>query len=501
MFKQPLRSPVIILGAHRSGTSIVTRLLEQLGMFVGARLDENAEALHFSRLNTWVLHCSGGRWDTPSCIEYLLADEPGVELAADYLHQRLALISSLSYLGKENALRYGSVYQIPTAWGWKDPRNTITLPLWLKLFPNALLIHVVRNGIDVADSLYRRQMSGFQAGRERYYILKWLIPLYAKEGWFGESPRVMVRRSGFDLWQEYLTYAERFTAPVAAQVLELRYEDFVAKPAEHLKQLAEFSQLETSAERIAAATASVRRERSFSFASDPALYALWEQVRDTPWMKKYGYDEINDSNKKQFAVPAKAETKTKRILLLDEACNLQTLELKRGAYDAVICLFWAAPRTRYKLAEASGGPCFALEEVVRDQDAWERKAGELVQAICAEGPEYKGLRWRTYLAESLFHELLKLQLAMDTVTFLRELEPTQPLQVAVVGDARLEQNLRLVLAQEPNAISVQRLASSTEKEAERREPSTLQRLLQHWNEIKITGNWRLHALQLMAQLD
>jgi hypothetical protein len=39
--------PVIILGMHRSGTTMVTKLLEEVGLFVGDRLDENHEAVLF----------------------------------------------------------------------------------------------------------------------------------------------------------------------------------------------------------------------------------------------------------------------------------------------------------------------------------------------------------------------------------------------------------------------------------------------------------------------
>ncbi len=31
------------------------------------------------------------------------------------------------------------------AWGWKDPRNTFTLPMWLSIFPKARVLHVLRN--------------------------------------------------------------------------------------------------------------------------------------------------------------------------------------------------------------------------------------------------------------------------------------------------------------------------------------------------------------------
>ena len=32
------------------------------------------------------------------------------------------------------------VRDIPFPWGWKDPRNSITLPLWLRLYPEAKII-------------------------------------------------------------------------------------------------------------------------------------------------------------------------------------------------------------------------------------------------------------------------------------------------------------------------------------------------------------------------
>ena len=41
--------------------------------------------------------------------------------------------------------------------GWKDPRNTFTLDLWLKLFPNAKIINIMRHPLDVSQSLLVRQ--------------------------------------------------------------------------------------------------------------------------------------------------------------------------------------------------------------------------------------------------------------------------------------------------------------------------------------------------------
>src|ERR1700682_4234195 len=95
-----VRAAIIILGMHRSGTSVVTRLLGELGLFIGARLDENYEALYFSELNTWILKCCGGRWDTPHTINYLLDDSRSFQITVDYLRERLAAPFAYGYLGR-----------------------------------------------------------------------------------------------------------------------------------------------------------------------------------------------------------------------------------------------------------------------------------------------------------------------------------------------------------------------------------------------------------------
>ena len=38
-------------------------------------------------------------------------------------------------------------------WGQKDPRNSITADAWLALFPNARLINIVRDPMDVLGTL------------------------------------------------------------------------------------------------------------------------------------------------------------------------------------------------------------------------------------------------------------------------------------------------------------------------------------------------------------
>jgi hypothetical protein len=284
------RPPIIIIGMHRSGTTMVTRLLQEMGLFTGWKLDENHEAAFFSKHNTWLLNSAGGRWDNPACIDYLYSDTEGVDMAVQYLRHRMSSVSCYEYFGLARSLKYRSIFNITEPWGWKDPRNTLTLPLWMRLFPEARVIHVVRNGIDVANSLFRRQNDALRSAGDRLQKHRMLYRIRAKQGWFGSSPRVLSRTEGFKLWEEYMEYAERFTGSIENPVIEVSYEEFVSDPSLTLLKLTQFSGLNPSLTKLQEVCSTVRRDRSYSFTKDEAARDLWESVRRTKWMARYGYN-------------------------------------------------------------------------------------------------------------------------------------------------------------------------------------------------------------------
>ncbi len=75
-----MRPPIIFTGMHRSGTSMIGRMLEELGLFVGLRKDENNEALFFQEMNEWLLHQCGASWDDPTQLrEYFWRNEAVVD--------------------------------------------------------------------------------------------------------------------------------------------------------------------------------------------------------------------------------------------------------------------------------------------------------------------------------------------------------------------------------------------------------------------------------------
>ena len=87
------------------------------------------ENLKFVRLNERLLAANGGTWLPPST----LRPTPEITAAAKSL---LA-----EFEGQE-------------PWGWKDPRNAVTLPFWNGLLPPMKVLVCVRHPAETASSLW-----------------------------------------------------------------------------------------------------------------------------------------------------------------------------------------------------------------------------------------------------------------------------------------------------------------------------------------------------------
>ena len=63
-----MANPVVVVGMHRSGTSLVSRILDDCGVMMGKDLQEDHESLFFIGLNEWIYENAGaaGRGPGPS---------------------------------------------------------------------------------------------------------------------------------------------------------------------------------------------------------------------------------------------------------------------------------------------------------------------------------------------------------------------------------------------------------------------------------------------------
>ncbi|QDG51688.1 sulfotransferase [Persicimonas caeni] len=285
------RPPIIILGMHRSGTSMICRMLEQLGLFVGEQKDANNEAMFFLELNGWLLRQAGARWDIPEPFDYLLEFDQERELAVDYLRYLLRTPRLGSYIGWQRYLREPTPSSWDFPWGWKDPRNTFTLPLWLEVFPEARMVHIHRHGVDVARSLQTRRDKKFAAGRATYERMRGkFAPIYwlrQKQSGFGGSLRCASLEGGFSLWEAYMHRAQQNLAGLDDRAIEIQYEDFLAEPAQQLERLCEFCSLDASAQDIRGVASNVRAGRAFAFTDDADAVAFADGVRER--LDAFGY--------------------------------------------------------------------------------------------------------------------------------------------------------------------------------------------------------------------
>lgn len=132
-----LTPPVIVLGMHRSGTSLLTGRLEAAGLFLGKvnvkaphNLKGNRENPTLRIYHDKMLKARGLDWKTPpeGPIDWTPEEVADVEeILANYAQQPL--------------------------WGFKDPRTIWFLDHYLARFPEAKLIGTVRHPESVATSL------------------------------------------------------------------------------------------------------------------------------------------------------------------------------------------------------------------------------------------------------------------------------------------------------------------------------------------------------------
>ena len=144
---------VIILGMHRSGTSMLSSIVHTLGISMGPAKDLKRsnpksqpygywEDQSFVSLNCQIIKVAGGHWHKP----------PGRLKILTASMEHRDKISELVEKRKER-----------NNWGWKDPRNCLCIECYQYVFKpedNVKYIHIIRGRQAIAQSLIKRGEKG-----------------------------------------------------------------------------------------------------------------------------------------------------------------------------------------------------------------------------------------------------------------------------------------------------------------------------------------------------
>lgn len=221
---------VCIIGMHRSGTSLASNLLSKCGVGFGPHHQllqgnhanllgyfEHQEVAY--QVNEKILEHFGGSWKSvPTLPEnwQALKELDGIRKTAE------AALAEL---------------QQSTFWGWKDPRASLLVPFWDSIYDRFKYVICVRNPLDVALSLNKRDG----------------IPL----------------SEGSRLWHQYMSSALEHTD--RHNRLIIFYEDFFLAPRQTLADLLSFIGLPLHDKNLAACSTIFNEMRHHQSSLDELL--------------------------------------------------------------------------------------------------------------------------------------------------------------------------------------------------------------------------------------
>jgi len=271
-----MKEPVVVIGMHRSGTSLVVRMLEKLGLFTGRVRDPNDEATFFLKTNDWLLRQSGGAWDHPQSIDAILQTTDVRKRYVRLLEKMLQSPRAMLYLGGWRYLRNLGTWALHEPWGWKDPRTTFTLPLWQEVFPQLKIVHVVRHGLDVALSLQARERRKMEQWNEAPNTWTRRAGRLPRRQDLVSSPRCLSLHGGFTLWDAYVSRARTHVQGDGLSSLELRFEELLADPEEAVHALSSLCGLPPDPDRVRRCLSLVQPERGNTYREEwpAAIQAL-----------------------------------------------------------------------------------------------------------------------------------------------------------------------------------------------------------------------------------
>ena len=264
--------PIIIIGPNRSGTSVITRLLKEAGLFVGRRLDAHFEPRFFYQLNDWILRGAGASHAWPAMVSDIDADPEARAAIVEYLRYMVSSPRTAMFMGTGKYLSVRDLRRLNIPWGWKDPANTFTLPVWREVFGDVRVISVIRHPADVISSMRSQHRSSVSTDLQQFRRYRWIFPARPKRSGFASFSRLFESDDSAWIWyEEHLRQCNHVVASMGREAMEVRFEDLASNPKAVLQRLVRFCHLQTPAVTIDGIAASFRPERALAFRQETDL--------------------------------------------------------------------------------------------------------------------------------------------------------------------------------------------------------------------------------------
>jgi hypothetical protein len=181
---------LMVVGMHRSGTSLISNWLYQCGLQLGEHLLEanhgNIEG-HFEDVEFLRMH-----------EEILISN---AFPASGYVYDKVIDISVYQLEKLKSVIKIKN--QLYRQWGWKEPRTCLFLDLYRELLPNSKYLVIVRDYAAVVHSLLKRDFAEHEEKYLHRKKLQRLVWLYFRRT---KTSRKFYKEHAEDYLKVYIEY-------------------------------------------------------------------------------------------------------------------------------------------------------------------------------------------------------------------------------------------------------------------------------------------------------
>ena len=257
-------SPVFVMGCHRSGTNLLYDLLLSAGGFAVYRG-------YVPIYKMLIPRC--GPLSRPESRKMLadlwLRSEGCRRSGLDAAEVSARLLECCQTGGDFLRIIMGNIARNQQAQRWAvyDPDNVLYIPRIKADIPEALFVHIIRDGRDIALSL--KKMAEFR-------------PFF-----WDRRPRDLLGTAAY--WEWMVRKGRDHGRQIPADYIEVRYEELVSDPRRTLGALGDFLDHDLDYDRIEKASVNRPRESNSSFRNEPDA---GEQSPVNRWKKRLSGEEV-----------------------------------------------------------------------------------------------------------------------------------------------------------------------------------------------------------------